>query len=121
MSSAYFMVPPWGFSSETNGERLERQLALRFRQTDVRVAADRPRGDPDVAQRRGERQGDRGQPARLDLPLPALVTGEVRLVGDALLDREDAAPPLLARRAPRGDGGHGAPPGPPAARGAGGA
>src|SRR4051812_48084147 len=99
MSSAYFMVPPWGFSSETNGEGLERQLALRFRQTDVRVAADRPRGDPDVPQCRGERQGDRGQPARLDLPLPALVTGEVRLVGDALLDCEDAALAVLARGA----------------------
>src|SRR5690349_2090973 len=100
MSSAYFMASSSRvFSSETNGEGLERQLPLPIGQADVRVAAQRARLDADVAQRRGDRERHGLEPPRLDLPLPALVARHVRLVGDTLLEREDAALAVLARRA----------------------
>src|SRR3954454_14698269 len=100
MRMAYFMTSSLrGVSSETNGKGLERQLCLPFGQPDVRVTADRARRDADVAQRRRLRKGHGLDPARLDLPLPALVARQVRLVGDALLDGEDAALAVLARRA----------------------
>src|SRR3954451_22474104 len=82
------------------GEQLLGQPALRLGQAYVGMAADRTCRHPDVAER--GRDGERRhphEPARTDLPAPALVSGRLRLVAERLLQREHAALAVLARRA----------------------